>query len=346
MSQFSGISFKSEKRVRLPNPRRKLFIMVSSAVLIVSGCGYGLHIYHLLNPGRQMAAKPVVQPAKTSAKGSTAATNPPSTAGQTELAGNSSATNSFEAAANTGNLVEAGPAPEQIAPVSFGESLMSVLTPSAKAESIQPAFQPARTLPQATTMAAKRIPLKTQTHTAASKAAPSLTDEQQRSHAAQAGFWEVMDNAVKNPDLYGFKVDDRLQNAKLGNAIPVYMITEQDRRNYQAGQPLKPLLKPTQEWFYPITLGERVCFMVQIRYDGHEYVIDRGSRALAMVYGKIQQNWPASEGFHPQLVANPHLPTYYFTIPELPTPNITDTSEMFGHNPSLSPAAVILASWY
>ena len=345
MSQFSGISFKSEKPARLPNPRRKLYIMLAVSVLAVAGGGYGLHVYRVVHTLDTVASKPVTHAAKAPAKTAAAATNAASATGHPELAASSSATNNFQSATNASNLVEAAPAPEQSAPASLGDSLMSVLTPSAHAEAVQPAFQPANPLPQPATVAAKRIPLKTQTTNAADRSQAQAA-EQQLWHAAKAGYWEVMDNAVKNPDLYGFKPNDNLREAKLGDATPVYMIPEQDRRSYQAGQPLKPLLKPTQEWFFPIMLGNRVCYMVQVKYDGHEYVIERGSRALAMVYEKIQQNWPASEGFHPQLVMNPHMPTYYFSIPELPTPNITDTSEMFGYNPSLSPAAVILASWH
>lgn len=338
MSQFSGISFKSEKPARLPNPRRKLFIILSLAVLAVAGGGYGLHFYYAIHALAAADTRPVTHAAKAPAKSSTTVTNAASAAGQPELAANSSAT-------NTANLVEAGSIPEKNTPVDLGDSLLSVLTPSARAEAVQPAFQPAKPLPQPATVAANRIPLKAQTSAAADRSQAQAA-QQQLLHAAKAGYWEVMDNAVKNPDLYGFRPNDNLREAQLGDAIQVYTIPEQDRRSYQAGQPLKPLLKPTQEWVFPVTLGNRVCFMVQIRYDGHEYVIERGSRALAMVYDKIQQNWPVSEGYHPQLVMNPHLPTYYFTIPELPTPNITDTSEMFGYNPSLSPAAVILASWH
>jgi hypothetical protein len=78
---------------------------------------------------------------------------------------------------------------------------------------------------------------------------------------------------------------------------------------------------------------------------GDEYVAEPGSRALAMVYEKIEQHWPVSKGFHPQLVVNPNMPNYYFTIPELDQQNLTDIGDMFEYHPRLSPATVILASW-
>jgi hypothetical protein len=39
------------------------------------------------------------------------------------------------------------------------------------------------------------------------------------------------------------------------------------------------------------------------------------------------------------------MPFYFFTIPELPDQNMTDTSRMLDFAPALSPAAVILSSW-
>ncbi len=64
-----------------------------------------------------------------------------------------------------------------------------------------------------------------------------------------------------------------------------------------------------------------------------------------MVYEKILEHWPVGEGYHPQLVINPNMPFYYFTVPELPEQNLTDTTRMLEFNPSLTPAAVILESW-
>jgi hypothetical protein len=85
--------------------------------------------------------------------------------------------------------------------------------------------------------------------------------------------------------------------------------------------------------------------MVEVKQAGHDYVPGKGNKSLAMAWGKIQQKWPAKEGFHPLLLVNPAVPGYYFSVPELPVQNITDTVEMFYFNPGTSPADVILASW-
>lgn len=151
--------------------------------------------------------------------------------------------------------------------------------------------------------------------------------------------------ASKYPDSYGFRAEDIFEQAKLGNPIPVYTIKEADQANYKAGQPVKSLLVPADKWVFPVWSGNHICCMVQVKYDGHDYVPDSNSRSLAEAWSKILEKWPAEQGFHPQLVISSAVPGYYFTIPELPSPNLTDTVQMTFYNPSVSPADVILASW-
>ena len=163
--------------------------------------------------------------------------------------------------------------------------------------------------------------------------------------AAQTAFATVMDAANKYPDSYGFKPEDVLLDARLGTAMPVYMLTDKDCAEYQAGQPVKPLLKPADRWVFPVMMGDRVCCMVQVSFNGHNYIPGGGNKTLAIAWNKIVQTWPASQGFHPQIVVNPNIPGYYFTVPELPKQNVTDISNLLDNGTDLSPAAVILASW-
>lgn len=220
---------------------------------------------------------------------------------------------------------------------SFADSLMSVISPSAKAETMQPEMQPAF-------KQAKRMTTPVVARTSSGQRLLPPTDEQKKLKVAQDGFDDVMGMAYQYPRSYGFTSEDNLGAARLGKPIPVYMIAEQDRESY-ARQPAASLLKPADEWLFPIIQDNHIRFMVQVRYVGHDYVLGQGSRALAVVYDKILARWPAGEGYHPQLVINPDMPFYFFTIPELPEPNMTDTSRMLDFNPALSPAAVILTSW-
>jgi hypothetical protein len=179
---------------------------------------------------------------------------------------------------------------------------------------------------------------------AANPARP-LTDAEKIAEAAQTGFSRVMNYAKQYPDSYGFAPDESLDQANLGNAIPIYTIAASDRHSYQPGQPVKPLLQPTGDLVFPITYNGQVRYMVTVKKTSKGFVTGDGSKALAIVYDKILTSWPASGGYHPQLVVQSGVPDYYFTVPELPDPNLTDTSCMFQETPVLSPASVILASW-
>ena len=177
------------------------------------------------------------------------------------------------------------------------------------------------------------------------KPKPPETPEQRLQRAGQNAFNNLLDRASKYPDAYGFMPDDVFKATTLGAAIPVYTIAENDRHDYRNGQPVEPLLKPANQWMFPVYAGQRLCCMVQISYNGRDYVPGKSSKFLAMAWTKIAERWPANEGYKPRLIVNPAIPGYYFTIPEVGMPNVTDTFQMFYVNPSLSPADVILASW-
>lgn len=204
--------------------------------------------------------------------------------------------------------------------------------------------QPAQTVAvQATPVSAPLVA--TPARPRAVKPKPPETPELRLQRAGQNAFNAMLDQASKYPDAYGFLPEDVFKETTLGAAIPVYTITEKDRHAYQNGQPVEPLLKPANQWVFPVYAGQRLCCMVQITYNGRDYVPGKSSKFLAMAWTKIAERWPASEGYKPRLVVNPAIPGYYFTIPEVGTPNVTDTFQMFYVNPTLSPADVILASW-
>lgn len=171
------------------------------------------------------------------------------------------------------------------------------------------------------------------------------TEQERLEMAGATAMANVIEQANKYPDSYGFESTDFLSNAKLGVAVPVYTIEEASRAGYQRGQAVKPLLKPVQQWVFPVLMGDRICCMVEVQKTGRDYVPGKGNKSLAMAWNKITEKWPAEAGFHPLLVRNPEVPGYYFTVPELPEQNITDVSEMFYLHPGTSPAEVILASW-
>ncbi|MDR3457395.1 MAG: hypothetical protein P4N60_08115 [Verrucomicrobiae bacterium] len=340
MIQAAKFNFKTESS---PSPSKgglntKVVIGVMVHVLAVAVYLYVRYLTNMAHHRVMTSASRAVVAAITSAAASTAA------ASKTEpVAANPELKPAAAAAVNPSNSV-----PAKATAVSLGDSLMAVLSPSAKAETVQPPLPPLKTLDQPEAVPAARQVLKVQTATQkpVHRDPPVLTDAEKLAQIAHARFASVIDMAIKNPDAFGFASGERVDAAKLGDPIVVYTISAADRKSYQAGQPLQPLLHATNEWIFPVMLDGSIRYMLPVKRVDKGYVAGPGSRALAMVFDKIQQRWPASEGFHPQLVANANITSYFFTIPELPAPNLTDTGDMFQYNPTLSPASVILASWH
>jgi len=226
---------------------------------------------------------------------------------------------------------------------SLSRMVKTAPTPTAPAVSADDAT----TKPETTTMAEPIIAY-TPVNPSANRTSRPLrvhTESERLAMAGQTAFGNMMELATKYPDAYGFQAGDFLSDAKLGAPMPVYTITEADRASYQAGQSVKSLLKPSRQWVFPVLIGDRLCCMVQVKQNGHEFIPGKSNKSLAMAWNKIQERWPTEEGYHPLLVVNPDVPGYYFTVPELPQPNITDVIEMFFIHPGISPADVILASW-
>jgi hypothetical protein len=311
--QFAGVDLN-----RPSSPHRKWFRggLVVMGALICALC-YWAFIHHLTHGHTLTAAKisnsaPVV---------TTAVKTPPA------------ATVPVTSVAVTAPVVAEAPAPVTTAVVEPAPAAPSEVIPDIPATTVKSAPAPAPGVQISFTKPAHQAP--TRAH----------TEQELLLMAGMTGLGNVLATANKYPDAYGFAAGDFLGDAKLGDPIPVYTIDESARANYRSGQPINPLLKQSNRWVFPVTLGDRICCMVQVKKVGKEFVPGTGSKALAMAWSKILENWPMDQGYHPRLVVNPQIPGYYFTVPELPMPNMTDTVMMTYFNPCTSPADVILASW-
>lgn len=322
-----------------PQPRRRLSLGLLLAAMAVAALGYGYYLYHgsqtrPLAPTHAAAASVAVtaKPAAAAAEKTAAAATVAASVPAPQVS--SAVKNSTEAGiAGAWNhmleTINAAKAPPVAAP---HPQIMVIGSASAQPEAgIATIVAP---------VAAKPV--------AAKPAAPRwrpLTAEQRLARAGEVAMENMLIQATKYPDSYGFRAEDAFEKATLGKAIPIYTISEADRAKYQTGQRLQPLLKSTGQWMFPVLSGDHLCCMVKVKYDGHEYASGNSSKALADAWSVISEKWPAAAGFHPQLVVYPGMPGYYFTVPELPVPNVTDTVKMTAYQPDVSPADVILASW-
>jgi hypothetical protein len=322
--QFAGASVS-----RSGTQQRKLLRMgILLCVLVLAALAYGHYLYRMTH-GKIMSPA-VVQssvsvPATVAATVAVAAHTPAAVTGPQTLPPALKRAADAGAAAIGTMLVEAVKVPAPTTP---------------QTESVKAPALPVKAAPLAAPVPFKIVPVP-----AARPHTKVLTPEQQLTLAGQTAMDKMLAMASKYPDAYGFRAEDIFGEVKLGAAIPVYAISEKDRTGYKAGQPLDQLLKPAKQWVFPVLSNGRLCCLVQVSHNGHEYVPGSASKALAQAWTKISEKWPVEDGYHPKLIVNHGIPGYYFTVPEAGIPNITDTVQMFYFHPSLSPADVILASW-
>ena len=302
--------------------RRLLRIGLLAVLFMVAGLGYWQYLQHLTHGGVSVVphaavAMPTVMVPKPAPATEPSAQLPPV----------------LKQAANAG-----------IAAVA------AYVVESVKASTAVPATQVVPANPPTEVATARNptvaVPVSSATPKPAQRFTPrTRTPEERLAQAGQIALRDMLDKASKYPDAYGFGPSDLFEKARLGNPIPIYTIAESNRASYKAGQPVKPLLTPADQWVFPVLSGSRVCCMVSVKFTGRDYVPGSSSKSLGMAWHKILEKWPETGGFHPQLIVHSRIPGYYFTIPELPVPNLTDSVQMFYFNPEVSPADVILTSW-
>jgi hypothetical protein len=313
---------------------------------------FNLFHHHAQTPARTGRTVPVAATAAAAKPVSPAKPSAPTGSSKTKTDSHPVAAKAADASATQKNEPVANSKPvekseQPVAAKSFVAGFVSYVAnafaPSAKAATVEQEMPPAPQPAAAATMPAKRVALPA---VAAPLPAPKpqvLTPEQKRLQVAQDGFDHVIDSATRNPGAYGFASEESLGDASLGKEIPIYTIAPPGNGT-AANQPVSSLLKPADEWVYPIVSENHIYYMIKVKYDGHDYVLGEGSRALGQTYDKILAKWPADKGFHPQLIVVSGIPGYYFSIPELPEQNITDTDRMFDYEPEVSPASIVLAN--
>lgn len=167
--------------------------------------------------------------------------------------------------------------------------------------------------------------------------------------AAQNGFDELMEKAAHAKDTYGFKTDDVLNDAVMGEPMAVYTVSKQNVLAYSAGQDLEPILELSGRWLIPINIhGSFRAFVEISQTPTNTFVTKTGSPSAARVWKTIVKRWPAEKNFHPKLVVYRDIPGYFFTIPEIDPQNMTDIVQIvceIDKPATLSPAAVIISSW-
>lgn len=331
--QFAGANV-SRRSAPQKNRWRIAILAAMLALAALAYANYLFNIFHLpfhrapvVAVARPVAATPVAAaPAKSAAKESVAVATAVKTATD---AAKVSVANPVVQPLTVAPTVPVAPAPTAATPVTPAVPVAAApVTPKVVSVTTIPASQ----------IVSQPVPT-------VSRPIKEHTPQERLLLAGQAAFAMTMDMATKYPDAYGFRAEDVFADAKLGDPMPIYTVEESDRAAYKRGEPVKPILKEAKQWAFPVTVNHRVACMVTVTYSHHDYVPGKGSKILGMAWDKITEKWPPEEGYHPCIVINSAVPGYYFTVPELPQPNMTDIVRLFDYHLNLSPADVILASW-
>jgi hypothetical protein len=163
--------------------------------------------------------------------------------------------------------------------------------------------------------------------------------------AAQEATKTFYPRAEKRKSVYGFEEADKLDAAALGEPARLYFIDAQDALGYHPGQDLQALLKPTGEWFVPVTIGgsNRAMLGVVDAGEGKWIGSTFGMAPLAHKWQSIQKSWPNSQKFTPLLVICPPAEGYFFTVPQIQPANLTPLADIQlpnGAGPTAKPVLV------
>lgn len=361
--QFAGANVSR----RSSQPRKRLRIILLVAAFALAVLAYWQYLQHLTHSSRRVLAETKPAAAATATVAATTATAASTEATASTKTSTKVTAKPTESVADATPLAPAAKKASDTAVASADHALptttvtttttitTTTTTPSAPAKPVEatsttpiaPAVPtvPATPVAKVTSISSEPAMQIKRVSSEPPRKPRVRTPEERLMRAGMTAFDNMLDRASKYPDSYGFRAQDAFKDATLGKPIPVYTIDESDRAKYQTGQPVKPILKPSDTWMFPVSVGDHFCCMVEVTYTGRDYVPGSGSKLLGDAWNKITERWPASKGYHPCIVVYPDIPGYFFTVPELPTPNMTDIIRLTSFHPSLSPADVILASW-
>jgi hypothetical protein len=130
--------------------------------------------------------------------------------------------------------------------------------------------------------------------------------------------------------MYGFEEGDVLNSAVLQAPVKLCFIEDKDVMTYRAGQPVAPLLKPSDYWLVPVAIGGTNRAMIEVTAAGEGKWTGSalGMAPLARKWQNLQGWWPEAQKFTPRLIICPPVPGYFFSIPQAATPNLTPMSEV------------------
>ena len=88
--------------------------------------------------------------------------------------------------------------------------------------------------------------------------------------------------------------------------------------------PVRALISPTTRWHFPVLLGTEARALLVVDRDGEGWkAVSLGYANLTGELNLIWKQWPASRGYHPQVVAMFRAKQHLFSVPENNNVNLT-----------------------
>jgi hypothetical protein len=138
--------------------------------------------------------------------------------------------------------------------------------------------------------------------------------------------------------LYGFPEEADLSKARLGAPVLLQTIKPSALSSNQANDTVSSVASETSMWFFPVLMGAEVKAMLVVdRLDNEWKAVSLGYAPLAREWERVLNQWPASKGFHPRLVASFQAAQFYFTVPEAGDRNLTPLLSPRNAGPSAKP---------
>lgn len=123
---------------------------------------------------------------------------------------------------------------------------------------------------------------------------------------------------------YGFPQGSDLTQARLGEPFLLHQITPASLDSQRASQSVRALISPTTRWHFPVLLGTEARALLVVDRDGEGWkAVSLGYANLTGELNLIWKQWPASRGYHPQVVAMFRAKQHLFSVPENDDLNLT-----------------------
>ena len=115
-----------------------------------------------------------------------------------------------------------------------------------------------------------------------------------------------------------------MSKACLGTPVLLQAIKPSALSSNQVSDTVSSVAAETSMWFFPVLIGAEVKAMLVVdRLDNEWKAVSLGYAPLAREWNQVLNQWPATKGFHPRLVASFQAPQFYFTVPEAGDRNLT-----------------------